>query len=253
MKSNILRAYKDKKSMSIFWLIILMPCIDLILVKTQWSPDLNPNLSFVLVGMSEGHIPQILLFWFLPIYTLVLCTDSYIQDVKTGMNNLIISRKGKRAYFLNKLYSSFLIPFVVMFVALLINLILAFIINAGETGSSGLLEMNNSENKLFTFSQHYPLLINIIFLINVSFFTGLAGLLGLSISIMFPDRKYTYPLSFFIWFILVALPNHTVTMVMQPFTEYDYDYIGSSWVVNFLILFIITIVAYFYKEKTDEL
>ncbi|MGG0430395.1 DUF2705 family protein [Priestia megaterium] len=253
MKSNILRFCKDKKSISIFWFIILLPCLDLILVKAQWKLGLNPNLSFVLAGMSAGHIPQILLFWFLPIYTLILCSDSYIQDVKTGVNNLIISRKGKRAYLLNNFYSSFLIPFLVMFIALLINLILAWIVNSNGHESSGLLEMNNPKNELFSFSQQHPLLINVIFLINVSFFTGLAGLLGLSISMIFPDRKYTYPLAFFIWFILVALPNHTITMVMQPFTEYDYNYVISSWLFNFIILFIITIVAYIYKEKTDEL
>lgn len=244
MKSNILRIYKDKRSMVIFWLIIIIPCIDLIALKLQWETNFNPLIAFFLVGSSEGHITQILLFWFLPIYLLILCSENYIQDVKMGYQKILISAIGKRKYFWGKIKVSFLVPFFLMLISLLINLFLSYLVYAGGTESSGIFE---------NFSYQHPLMIDIIFLLCVSFITGLAGVLGSSVSFIFPDRKYAYSLTFFIWFILIALPNDSITILMQPFTEFGFDYFIRAFLVNVLILISIPIFAYIYKVKTDEL
>lgn len=256
MRSQLLRIYKDKKSITIFFLIMLMPCIDLMLVKLQWHTDLNPLIAFFLAGESEGHIMQILLFWFLPIYLLILCAESYIQDMKSGYNNILISIMGKYKYFRDKIIISFIVPFVVMGISLSFNLFLASIIYAGGTYGTergGLLDIGNSTGVLSMFSVSHPFLIDILFLLNVSLFAGLAGIFSLGITIILPNRKYAYPLAYFIWFILVSLPGHSVTLLMQPFAEFDFDVMIPTFIIHFLILVIIPIGAYFYKVKTDEL
>jgi Protein of unknown function (DUF2705) len=131
VESHLLRIYKNKKSMVVFWIIILFPFIDLLqlyLVKLKWGTDYHPAIAFFLAGSSEGHIGQILLLWFLPIYFLVICTDDYIQDVQCGYNTIVISKFGKRSYIRNKLIISFIVPFITMFIALTLNLVFSYIL-----------------------------------------------------------------------------------------------------------------------------
>jgi hypothetical protein len=253
VKSHLLRIFKDKKSMAVVWLIILMPCIDVIALKLQWRAKFHPAIAFFLAGTSEGHMMQILLYWFLPIHLLILCAESYIQDVKSGSHTIWISSMGKRAYFGNKLAVSFLVPFAVMLFALLLNLLLVSIVYAGGTESNGLFDMDGNHDPLFLFSQAHPILVDILFMLNVCLFTGLVGMFAMSISFVFPDRKYAYPLAFFIWFILLALPTRSVIKLMQPFTEYGIDFMIPAFLTNFTILTIIPIALYIYKVKTDEL
>jgi len=46
VKSHLLRIFKDKKSMAVVWLIILMPCIDVIALKLQWRAKFHPAIAF---------------------------------------------------------------------------------------------------------------------------------------------------------------------------------------------------------------
>ncbi|WKB37050.1 DUF2705 family protein [Terrilactibacillus sp. S3-3] len=168
----------------------------------QWNTHFDPYIAFLLAGESEGHITQILLFWFLPIYLLILCSDDYIQDVKTGYNNILIVKIGKADYIRDKFITSFLFPCLTMLFSLAINLVLSVIIFAGGTESS-MMKIHDPANILFNFSQVHPLLIDIIFSLNVSLFAGLAGMLGASASFIFPDRNIC--LSAFFFFYLVHI------------------------------------------------
>ncbi|MFZ7825811.1 hypothetical protein [Priestia sp. J2] len=254
MKSSLLRIYKSRKSMIFFWIIILLPLIELssfYITKIKWGTDYHPAISFFLSG-SGGHIPQILLFWFLPIYFLIIYSDSYTQDVKYGYNCIEISKVGKKNYIRTKFLVSFFAPFIIMTLALGINLVLSYILFAGGTYSLGLFEMHFANDLLHNFSLNNPFLTCLIFLLNVSIFSGLAGTLGLSASLIFKEPKYTYPAAFFTWFVLIIL-NNSMMNVFQPFTEYGFHHVVSAEIRYLIILILIPFFSYFYWIKKDEL
>lgn len=254
MESSFLRIYKNRKSMIFFWIIILVPLIEVsffYLNNIKWGTDYHPAIAFFLSG-SGGHIPQILLFWFLPIYFLIICSDDYIQDVKYGYNTIIISKVGKIIYIRNKFVMSFLVPFITMLTALVFNLILAYILFAGGTFSFGLFEMTFGDDLLHEFSLNNPFLTTLAFLLNVSLFSGLAGTLGVSASMIFRERKYTYPAAFFVWFALIIL-NNSLMNLFQPFTEYGFDDVIAAEIQYLILLVLIPILTYFYSVKKDEI
>lgn len=240
--------------MILLWIIMFVPFLELsflFLNKIKLGVDYHPAIAFFLSG-SGGHIPQILLFWFLPIYFLIICSDDYIQDVKYGFNAIMISKQGKRTYIKVKFIISFLVPFLTIFISLLINLLLSYVLFAGGTFSFGLFEMSFEDDLLHEFSLNNPFLTALMFLFNVSIFSGLAGTLGVSTSMIFPEKKYTYPAAFFIWFVLIIL-NNSLMNLFQPFTEYGFYDVVTSEIQYLTILIIIPIFTYFYKVKKDEL
>ncbi|MGP7817837.1 DUF2705 family protein [Niallia sp. 01092] len=254
MKSSFLRIYKNRKSMIFFWIIIFVPLIEvcfLYINKIKWGTDYHPAIAFFLSG-SGGHITQILLFWFLPIYFLIICSDDYIQDVKYGYNAIIISKVGKKIYIRNKFIMSFLVPFITMLTALVLNLILSYILFAGGTFSFGLFEMSFGDDLLHEFSLNNPFLTALSFLLNVSIFSGLAGALGASVSMIFKNSKYSYPAAFFIWFTLIIL-NNSLMNLFQPFTEYGFDDIIPAEIQYLLLLVLLPIFTFLYRVKTDEI
>ena len=86
----------------------------------------------------------------------------------------------------------------------------------------------------------------------MSVFSGLAGTLGLSASLIFREPKYTYPAAFFTWFVLIIL-NNSMMNVFQPFTEYGFHPVVSAEIRYLIILILIPFFSYFYWIKKDEL
>ncbi|MGE1164473.1 hypothetical protein ACQJ0Y_14490 [Peribacillus simplex] len=256
MSSNIFRIYKNKRSMIVFWLIVILPLIDqiqLFINKLKWDTNYNPYIASFLTGVSEGHIGQILLFWFLPIYLLILCSDDYIQDVQNGYNSIIISKLGKKEYIKTKLLTSFLFPASNMFIALMLNLMLSIILFWKGTYSLDYFETDWTGNALALFSQAYPSVTYILFLLNVCLITGLAGTIGMSISFIYPKRSIVYPLTFFIWFIQIVFHGSSLISIFQPFTEYGFPYVLPILIRTIIVFTLIPIFIYFFKVKKDEL
>jgi hypothetical protein len=254
MVSNFYRIFKNKKSMFIIWFIILIPFIDLIqllISQKTFGVNYHPAFSFFLAGSTQGHIGQIVLLWFLPIYFLILCSDEYIQEVKNGYNRIIISKLGQNVYFRTKLFISFIVPCITMFISLTINLIFSYIIFKGGAFSKGFFERDTSSNLLTDFSQQHPFITAFTFLLIVCFFSGLVGVLGASACLVFPDRRYAYPIAYFIWFILIFVKG-SVMNIFQPFTEYDIDDLLPILIIDILLLLVIPLLTYIYKIKRDE-
>lgn len=255
MVSNIIRISKDIKGKFFFIFIIVLPLIDLAqlyLSNLKFKISYNPIFAAFLTGSSEGHISQILLFWFLPIYLLLLCSEMYIQDVNNGYNSIIISKVGKRRYIRSQLLTSFFTPALTMFFSLIINWAASYLIFHGGTFSTNFFETDWSTNSLAVFSQEHPFLIYFLFLLNVCFITGLAGVMGMCISFISPKRAFVYPVTFFFWFIQVVL-HSTIINLFQPFTELELSNILPVFVRTILIFLILTSCMYVIKVKTDEI
>jgi len=253
--SHFLRIFKNKKSIIMFFVVVLIPFIDILplyMEKLKWGTDYHPMIAAYLSGSSEGHIPQIYLLWYLPLYFLILCSDDYIQDVQSGYDKIVISKMGKKSYIRGKLLTSFIVSGGTMFMALLLNMLIVSLLFFGGGYSAGVFETAWPENTLLTFSQGHPYFAYLAFLINTSLFAGLAGCLGASSSLLFPSRKFAYPIAFFIWYIQVTIQGGSIIDITQPFTEYDFNHILPIWIRSFIILISIPIIVYLYKVRSDE-
>lgn len=95
MESHIYRIIKNKLTIIIFTIIILIPCVDISLLLMT-NTEYHPAYAFFLSGTSVGHASQMILLWFLPLYFLLLCADDSIQDYKTGYHYILISKVGRK-------------------------------------------------------------------------------------------------------------------------------------------------------------
>lgn len=253
-KSELMRTVRNPISQIVGLLIMIIPIIDVILILRQqrFSGNiLHPAQAFFLSGSSIGHGPQTILIWFLPIFLLILISDNAVQDFKTGYRNILISRIGKKAYFNNKFKVSFTCSFFIIFISIMLNYLIVNIVFYNGAFSSAFLNLTFEEHYLFEFSKTYPLLAMVLYALFFSIIAGLVGMLGTSISLLFLDKKFVYAATFFIWFLLV-LKKNSILLLIQPFSEYTFSELESTFYFSLFILLIIPIMIYFYGVKWNE-
>jgi hypothetical protein len=211
----------------------------------------NPNYVFFLAGASRGHVIQTILLWFLPLYYLLLISEDAIQDYKNGYKNILISKIGKRKYCLEKMYSSFIVSFFIMFISLIFNLLLLNLVFKGGTyfKFEG-VELPN--NILFVISTKHPVLADIGFTLIASILAGFSGMLGSAFAIFFHDKKYTYPATFFVW-ILLTIREKSLMLVFQPFAEYDFNILIPIFLMAIALFIIISVAIYIYEVHYAEI
>lgn len=124
IESELTRILKSTKGKVGILLIFLFPLVDfmqhiygdIIAFGDFESYHLNhPAYSSFLAGSSMGHFTQILLFWILPLYFLLLYSDSYTTDRNYGYLKCLLSRTGRKNYYKNKFKIAFLAPIILMF------------------------------------------------------------------------------------------------------------------------------------------
>lgn len=269
MKSELLKVIKSKKSIFFITLMFLIPFIDLIsnmlnVYKNYWmykdayegglssSMILHPAMGSFLAGSSHGHIAQMLLIWILPIYLMVIYSDSYIREVQFGYNNIVFSKTDRKTMIKQKYILSFLIPFLISFVSLSVNFILAHIIFYGGTNMQ---QMDTYADFFQTFIRmclNNPNKAYLLYIFVYSIISGGCGILCSGISFLIPNNKIAYPAAFFLWIIQIISP-YSLTYIIQPFIEYGLNYIVPALVIFLMIVISILILSYRYKVKYDEI
>ncbi|WP_214766115.1 MULTISPECIES: hypothetical protein [unclassified Exiguobacterium] len=254
IKSQLLNLYKNRMSRILFLIIVCIPMVEIFLLtrQQQLSDEVyQPVFASFLTGSSIGHAPQIILLWFLPIYLLLLGGDNAIQDYKTGYRKILISKIGRKAYFAQKLFISFVTSFCTILTSLMLNLVLVHIVFWGGTLSGGKTELKFDDNPLFNFSIANPLTTALLYIIFFSLIAGLVGMLGTSISLFFLDKKIAYAATFFVWFLLV-LKKDSILLLLQPFTEYGFADLTNIFFLSLLVLCLFPLTIYVYGVKFNE-
>lgn len=256
MNSYYNRVLKNRKTLVFIGLIFLIPIFDTwkLLRDLQFRPTLVPEYATFLAGRSMGHFPQIILIWFLPVFLLILCCDNYTKDYKTGYRHAVILRKSRSYYYKTTLFGNMILSFIVMFLSLLLNLFLVYLIFKNGKDFQGLDSGHIYGNKLLSFSMGNPIATNIIYIVIFSVICSLCAGLNTVISWIFPDIKFLYPISFMIWFVhILGDLSLSIVSVIQPFTEVK---LADFWpiIIRFFITFILIILfGYFYRMRTDEI
>lgn len=256
MKSNLLRIIYNKRSMLVILFLFLLTIFDFSMhliadkvMYTELGIKYHPAFASFLSNTTEGHIWQKLMLWFLPIYILLICSDHYINDVATGYNHILIGKIGKQRYIRNLMLEAFIFPMVIMFIILIINYILNLWFYHGGTDFAGL---QGFKGFWFELSLYRPNLTYVIFVICTSLLTGVCGLLCSCCSLIFPDYKYAYPLTFIIWFFGISV-DYSIAFLTQPFAEFGFDWLIPIWGAVIGIIIILTVSVYIYKVNTDEI
>jgi hypothetical protein len=253
MKSQFNRVLRNKLSRIVILAIILIPCMEIIqLLSAVIYEDSYLAEAFFLSGSTIGHVTQIILLWFLPLYLLVICSDDPIQDKKTGVRDIWISKLGKKKYFFVKLKASFIVSFSVIFLALTIN----FLINSLFFDMAGFSSANNydgvSGETFIKMQVESPYLSIFLFSLTTSFFAGLIGAAGTCFSMLTYDKKITYPVTFAFWYILISNEG-TVMYLFQPFAEYGLETLVPIFITSTLAFLVLYILTYLHEVKINEI
>jgi hypothetical protein len=236
--------------------LLLIPLIDLLMNwngNTMISKEyvLHPSMASFLSGHSMGHITQMLYIWMLPLYLLITYCDYYIQEKKVGYNIMLLSRISKRDLIKSKMIISFFVPFLISFISVSLNFVLANIIFKGGVYFSGLERFVARGINILHISIQHPIITYIIYILVFSLITGGCGIICTGICLLFPKYKVTYPIVFFIWIIQIAMP-YSLTYAMQPFIEYGLDYIIPALLIFLIIVLIVSVSGFIFKVKNDE-
>ncbi|WP_042354101.1 hypothetical protein [Bacillus rubiinfantis] len=251
MESYYYRLIHSKKAVFMTILLFLIPAVDLLLVSRDYD-SLVPFLSTFLSSSSLGHIPQILLKWFLPVYLLILCADNYIEDYHTGFRYIIGSKQGRFRYYRNTILGNMSFSFIVIVTSLFLNMLLAYILfRNGQNDMGHSLEIA-AGNHLEVITLTYPVLTNIIYILIFGFLTSLAAGFSTVICWCFPSRKYAYPLSFIIWYSQILGGMSSLAMATQSFNELDFTGISMILTRASLLFILIIVIGFVYKVKMDE-
>lgn len=258
MNSYYYRLIKNRKTKFIVLCILAIVIIDIFILMGNFSStlysseSLAPHLATFLAGSSLGHIMQIILIWFLPIFLLIMCADSYIQDYRTGYRYIVATKKGRFSYYKTVLFGNMSLSFLVIVFCLLLNMVITYLVFMNGEFDKGLAPDLFPENPLYILVNSVPTISNIIYIILFGFFTSLCAGMATVLSWCFPDMKYTYPLSFVIWFSQILGLHHSLALIIQPFNEVNLeDFIFIFFKSTILFLAIITI-GFIYKVKSDE-
>lgn len=247
-RSHILRIRKNRLSMIVFILLLLLPSLEIVQYYIEQYRTIKLGGSFrfpipVYAIFQSAELTQGLLhsifFWFLPIFLLLIIADDTLTDLQTGYYYILLLKVGRKKYCLEKVMTSFVVSFSLVIGALLINFVLVHIIFHGGTSSYILdmaSDMDYDMNPMLYWTIRHPYITDIIFIFLAGVISGIAGATGAAFALFFKDRKITYITTFVLWEIL-GIQNLSIFLILQPYSEYllqEYIQIFVCYVILFV-------------------
>lgn len=261
IKSELNRIAGSVKGRVGLALILAMPTVDLlihifddvILYGDFGAYHLNhPVYAGFLCGSAIGKLPQILFFWLLPLYFLVLYSDTVFDDAKYGYGVSLMSRTGRKGYFKAKFTIAFCLPFALVFAELVVNLFFCVLLFHRGYQFGGYEDYYASMGVWFAFGIKHPYLYYAVYIITSSLICGLSGVLGLCSSLLFKSRYVAYFFAFFVWLVQIILPfgiGHTV----QPYVEGGFGQFMSGLAIFAASVLALCVVVYCARVRKDGL
>lgn len=212
---------------------------------------ISPDYITFLAGGTGSFFFHMLLLWFMPIVLMLLFCDDCIEDYITGNKNILITKFGRKRYYTANVFKGFMLSFLFFLTMLLINWSYAKIIANGATDNQfvSMLPYMKS-NGWFMYSYNHPDFINGMYIIGTSVLAGIVGGSCSAIALVIHNRKLAYPISFIPWFIAFKMRN-SITMSIQPFTEYSAKQ-GAPAYIGVVAAYILIAVGLLVWEKKHE-
>jgi hypothetical protein len=257
MRYSAFRLTNDWKFVAVIVILSIIMIADIFLVNYHWDNYFSPIESSFLPSNSEGHIPQKLVFWLLPIHLLLLPPSWHVTNVRTCYDRLCIARMSKKKYLRTCLLSSFVLSSIAILIPLLANLFLAFVLNKeGAYSSNDLLVMANpntlsSLGAISRLEATSPMFGIISSMAYTSFFFGVFGVFLCAMSFVFSKLRYLFFIALLLWFVFIS-GGHSILLVFQPFTEYSQEFRLGLLAIYSGALLAASYILYRCKVNADE-
>lgn len=206
-----------------------------------WLPDLATFLT-----VPDGGGRKSLIFGYLPMYFLLIAADDCIEDYKTGYKNLLITKWGKNRYFWFNIIKGFVVGIGVIFLSLALNMIMVYIAFAGGSYTAVGHYEEFMQSVMTT-----PFLDNCIYILLLSFMSGIVSIGGVALSLALHNRFQVYPITFILWYLPSAV-TVSVQYMFTPFTEYPITYALSTYLATIGINIALVIFAYIKVMKYEQ-
>lgn len=249
------RIWKNPLKNVVICFLLLFPSLEIVLYLRNSGLGIggkvyNPDFAFFLGGniAQYEHFFQAIYLWLMPIYCLVVVAEDCIEDFTTGYSNILITKFGKKSYIRGNLTKGFLISFLTILCAMVINLVLVHLLfQDGHFSPYGDICYAEGVER---WGIEHPLLANLAFSIVTSFFCGMISMVGVISVLIFHSRKVAYGITILAWLAPVICKN-SLMLVFQPRSEYSLETLAMI-AVTVLIPYGLYIVIGYYKEVRFE-
>lgn len=212
--------------------------------------------------------------FYLSIITVLLSglsfSSSFIYDKNTGFGNYTITRTNIKKYFYVKTITTFVAPFIYIFIALLVILFFCLVKFSANNPQYTLEFIMNPNSELVKLFVSYPFLSCCSMIATISFFSSIYTLIGMAFS-SFTNNRFLVSIAPFSMYILCTLIpqlfplNSNISKLLAwvfptyftgIFTNTDIWYSNLSdvyiYIIHFMVYLIIAIlllIVLFYKNN----
>ncbi len=264
IKSELMKIFKSSKFKIVLLILIAIAVIDSCLaIFIESKPENiseifgqhNPVFFSLLCGAHNYNLLTIFLFP-MPIYLMLSYNAQYVKELKNGVSLLYNTKLGRKKFFISKIATSFIFPFILCGVPHLINIAINSIFLHGGTNFGGMQLWSEKDlGAHWYFCVHHPYTTYFIFLLINLIIFGLLAVMCQSLCFIFKDNKLVYVLSLTIW-IGLYFSNRIfgISFALQPFVSIEFKPVIVSFLAFLPAAFITMIIACFcVVKKKDEI
>ena len=254
------RILRDKVKLFFIILLLLIPLLDIIQIfrNLEFAPETSiPDPRYVafsaLSTTGTNHMLHKIMFWFLPIYLLIITGEDSLEDHDIGYSNILQSRMSRKEYIWGKARNSFCFSFILIFLSLALDYgVLQLVFSNGVQIWIEPDLYPAEENRIYTIGYYHPVLVNFVNITITAILSGLVSLIGTGLALNFHDRKVVYGITFILWFIFVLVDDGLMS-ILHPFT----NMIFSRFIIGFLLVavgyLIIAMTTLIAEVRSDEI
>lgn len=227
-KQELIKTLRSPKGIGIFLYFLFAALGDNILGLSQTGKngalfEIHPAYLSLLSGQS-GLVFYALFIWILPIPLMILYCDKYVNERKRNITNIYLTKATRSKVFFSKISVSFLLPGIYCGIPLLVNLLISILFAHNGTSFFGLesIEIDDFGRFLY-FGVHHPYIMWFGYFAVALIVFGLLGIMCQCVAMIIKENKIATIVSFAIWMSLFC-SKYNITMMIQPYTEYDYSY-----------------------------
>lgn len=254
MRMYLHRILNDKMKLAVVILLFLIPAMEIVQMEWHFHQGFSmllPHYATFLSCNTIRHFLHKIMFWYLPIFVLVIANEDSIEDAGIGYRNVIQVRTGKSRYLRTKLIGSFTIIFLIVCLGLLLNMALAYIcFRDGTYTKEEPNEVLIRDIEIIT--KAHPVAANLVYICIASFLAGLLAAAGTALAITVKDRKLVYGFTFILWFVPVIVDDSSM-YVIQPFIGVNYEHVVPTFLGMVISYLLIIGTAVFLEVRDDEL
>lgn len=256
MRQYMSRILHDKRKLFFAMVLIALPILDVVQIVSETNrgfempkPEFATFLSLYTSGTN--HLLHKLMFWFLPLYLLMICVEDSIEDTDIHYKAMLICRMGRKKYYCSKMRNTFFCAAGIVFVSLLLNYILVKLLFSQGTFIK-FVTPSAYDAALYILNYGHPVAANIVYIFLTGFLAGLIACVGTALALSVHNRKAVYGITFFLWFVPVMMKN-SLMLVIQPFMEYDFHVVIPTLLLVVIGYVMIIVVAYVVERKYEEI